>query len=78
MPSGLAHLGEMIFILRSCGIFYLSSINCYVAEKRLFDQELFTINSDVKAAYRTNVLQGVAFISTRTYGEIFKSALVYL
>ena len=28
--SGLARLGEMIFISRSCGIFYLSSIKKFV------------------------------------------------
>ena len=29
---------------------------CYVAGKRLFDQVVFTINSDVKPLCRTNVL----------------------
>ena len=29
---------------------------CYVAGKRLFDQVVFTINSDVKPSCRTNVL----------------------
>ena len=29
---------------------------CNVARKRLFDQTFFTINSDVKPSYRTNVL----------------------
>ena len=43
--GGLARLGEIIFIPRSYGIFYLSSIKkfCYVAGKRLFDQVVFTI-----------------------------------
>ena len=56
--GGLAHLGEMIFIPRSYGIFYLSSIKkfVYVAGKRLFDQVAFTITNDVKPSGRTNVL----------------------
>ena len=29
---------------------------CNVARKRLFDQTFFTIKSDVKPSYRTNVL----------------------
>ena len=47
--GGLALLGEMIFIPRSYGIFY-------VAGKRLFVQVVFTINSDVKPLCRTNIL----------------------
>ena len=47
--GGLARLGEMIFIPRSCGIFYLSSIKKFVKK---IDQ----INSDVKPSSRTNVL----------------------
>ena len=48
----------MIFIPRSCGTFYLSSIKKFVMslENRLFDQVVFTINSDLKPSYRTNVL----------------------
>ena len=55
--GGLAHLGEMIFIPRSYGIFYLSSIKKFVMSlERPFDQVVFTINSDVKPPSRTNVL----------------------
>ena len=46
--GGLARLGEIIFIPRSYGIFYLSSVKKFaVAGKRFFDQIAFTINSDV-------------------------------
>ena len=42
--SGVACLGEMIFIPRSHGIFYISSIKKFaVAGKRLFDQVFFTM-----------------------------------
>ena len=56
--GGLARLGEMTFIPRSYGIFYLSSIKKFVMslKKRLFGQVVFTINSDVKPLCRTNVL----------------------
>ena len=56
--GGLARLGEMIFIPRSYRIFYLSSIKKFVTslEKRLFDQLVFTVNSDLKPSCRTNVL----------------------
>ena len=54
----LACLGEMTFIPRSYGIFYLSSIKKFVMslKKRLFGQVVFTINSDAKPLCRTNVL----------------------
>ena len=38
---------------------FLSQFNqkvCYVAGKRLFDQVVFKIKSDVKPSFRTNVL----------------------
>ena len=55
--GGLPRLGEMIFILRSYGIFYISSIKKFVLSlKRLFDLVVFTINSHVKPLCRTNVL----------------------
>ena len=59
--GGLARLGEMIFIPRSYGIFYLSSIKKFVKLRkfelnRLFDQIVFTINRDVKPSYWTNAL----------------------
>ena len=55
--GGLTRLGEMIFIPHSYGIFYLSSIKKSVMSlERLFDQVVFTINSDVKPTCRTNVL----------------------
>ena len=55
--GGLPRLGEMIFIPRSYGIFYISSIKKFVLSlKRLFDLVVFTINSHVKPLRRTNVL----------------------
>ena len=59
--GGLARVGEMIFIPRSYGIFYLSSIKKFVKLRkfelnRLFDQIVFTINRDVKPPYWTNAL----------------------
>ena len=53
----LAGLGEMIFIPRSYGISYLSSIRKFfmLLEKKI-DQVVFTINSDVKPSCITNVL----------------------
>ena len=55
--GGLAHLGEMIFIPRSYGIFCVSSTKRFLRPvKRMFDQVVFTINSDVKPSCRTNVL----------------------
>ena len=53
--GGLARLGEMIFIPRSYGIIYLSSIKRFVISLEK-DQVVFTINSDVKPSCRTNVL----------------------
>ena len=56
--GGPARLGEMIFIPRSCAIFYLVSIKkfVYVSGKRLFDQAVFTINNDVRPSFTTKVL----------------------
>ena len=61
--GGIARLGEMILshVLMVWNL--LSWFNqkvCYVAGKRLFDQVIFTINSDVKPSCRTNVL--ISFI----------------
>ena len=55
--GGLARVGEMIFIPRSHGIFYLSSIKKFVMSlEKDFHQAVFTINSDVKPLCRTYVL----------------------
>ena len=56
--GGLAHLDEDDFYLTFMWNL-LSQFNqkvCYVAEKRLFDKVVFTINSDVKPLYRTMFL----------------------
>ena len=55
--SGLARRGEMIFIPRSNGIFYLSSINKFVMslEKDCLIK-YFLQQGDVKPLCRTNVV----------------------
>ena len=55
--GGLARLSEMFYPTFISNL--VSQFNqkvCYVAGKRLFDQVVFTINSDVKPSCRTNVL----------------------
>ena len=54
--GGLARVGEMIFIPRSYGIFYLSSSKSLSCHWKKTDQAVFTINSDVKPLCRTYVL----------------------
>ena len=55
--SGLAPLGEMIFILHSHGIFYISSIKKFVMSlEKDYLIKCFLQYGDVKPLSRTNVL----------------------
>ena len=67
--GGLARLGEMVFIPRSYGIFYLSSIKKFVKK---IDQ----INSDVTPSCRTNVLILFNYLKSKT--KLLKETLSHL